>query len=222
MAKLNDFKEYGELIVISSPSGGGKTSLIKKLLLIDSKEAYEEHKKLLPTILSPSYTTRGQRPNEKEGKNYYFIDREKFVQMIKNGDFLEYAEVFENFYGTSKSWVEEHLKIYDVILELDWQGAYQVKEKYPDAKTIFILPPSYEDLKLRLNERGLDRKDIIEKRLAEAKKEVEKGKSFDHLIVNDDFAMALKDLKSIIFKNNKLPDIRKTLAQDHLKRLLED
>lgn len=143
--------------------------------------------------------------------------------MIQKQEFLEYADVFGDFKGTSKSWVEDKLKNdWNVILELDWQGAKQVKEIYPNAETIFILPPSYAELQLRLNARGLDKKEEIKKRLGEAKKEVKNGQHFDHLVVNDEFETALSDLKSIIFANKTLPKERKNFAKVCLEALLED
>ena len=143
--------------------------------------------------------------------------------MIQKQEFLEYADVFGDFKGTSKSWVEDRLKNgWNVILELDWQGAKQVKEIYPKAETIFILPPSYAELQLRLNARGLDQKEEIKKRLAEAKKEIKNGQHFDHLVVNDQFEKALGDLKSIIIANKSLPEERKNLVKVCLEGLLED
>ena len=143
--------------------------------------------------------------------------------MIKEKEFLEYADVFGDLKGTSKSWVENKIKKgWNVILELDWQGASQVKEIYPDSKTIFILPPSYTDLETRLNKRGLDKKEAIDKRLAEAKKEIKQGQYFDHLIVNDKFEEALADLKTIIISNKTLPEERKDLVNFCLKGLLEE
>ena len=203
-----------KLIVIAAPSGTGKTSLIEALLkdLTDMK-----------FNLSISYTTRKKRINEKDGESYLFIDKKEFERMLENKDFLEHAEVFGNFYGTSKSWVEEQLKEgKKILLELDWQGAVQVKSAYPSAVTIFILPPSYKDLELRLIERDLDKKVVIEKRLAEAKKEIEQGQSFDFLVVNDEFEKALRDLKYIVRQNKELPKERKAIVKSHLQVLLEE
>ena len=203
-----------KLIVIAAPSGTGKTSLIEALL----KQAID-----LKFILSISFTTRKKRVNEKHGESYYFVNKKEFELMIQEQEFLEYADVFGDFKGTSKSWVEGRLKNgWNVILELDWQGAKQVKEIYPKAETIFILPPSYAELQLRLNARGLDQKEEIKKRLAEAKKEIKNGQHFDHLVVNDEFKMALSDLKSIIFANKSLPKERKNLVKVCLEALLED
>ena len=203
-----------KLIVISAPSGAGKTSLIA---------AFLEKIKNQNFILSISFTTRPKRENEKHGESYFFIDKQKFKKMIENNDFLEFAEVFGDFKGTSKSWVKQKLsENMNVILELDWQGANQVKEIYSDAKTIFILPPSYAELELRLNSRGLDKIEEIQKRLGEARKEIENGKSFDYLVVNDDFESALEDLKNIIIDEKELVEKRKSLVKDSIKALLEE
>ena len=203
-----------KLIVIAAPSGAGKTSLIEALLKDSTDMKFN---------LSISYTTRKKRINEKDGESYLFIDTKEFERMLENKDFLEHAEVFGNFYGTSKSWVEEQLKEgKNILLELDWQGAVQVKSAYPSAVTIFILPPSYKDLELRLIERDLDKKVVIEKRLAEAKKEIEQGQSFDFLVVNDEFEKALRDLKYIVRQNKELPKERKAIVKSHLQVLLEE
>ena len=203
-----------KLIVIAAPSGAGKTSLINALL---------EEAKGLKLTLSISYTTREKRVTEKQGESYFFISNKEFEHMIKEKEFLEYADVFGDLKGTSKSWVENKIKKgWNVILELDWQGASQVKEIYADSKTIFILPPSYTDLETRLNKRGLDKKEAINKRLAEAKKEIKQGQYFDHLIVNDKFEEALADLKTIIISNKTLTEERKDLVNFCLKGLLEE
>ena len=202
-----------KLIVIAAPSGTGKTSLIKALL---------SEVKHLKFTLSVSYTTRQKRITEKDGESYYFINKKEFELMIKKQEFLEYADVFGDLYGTSRLWVKNKIKNgWNVILELDWQGASQVKGMYPDTETIFILPPSFADLKLRLNERGLDKKKTIEKRLAEAKEEIREGQHFDHLVINDEFEEALSDLKTLILANNKLSKERQLIAKESISRLLE-
>ena len=203
-----------KLIVIAAPSGAGKTSLIQALL----EEASD-----LKFALSISYTTREKRVTEKHGESYNFISNEEFKHMIKEEEFLEYADVFGDLKGTSKSWVENKIKKgWNVILELDWQGANQVKNIYPDSETIFILPPSYDDLKIRLNKRGLDKKEAINNRLAEAKEEIKQGQNFDHLIVNDQFKEALTDLKSIIISHKEITEERKELVSFCLRGLLEE
>ena len=203
-----------KLTVIAAPSGAGKTSLIEALLKDSGDVEFN---------LSISYTTREKRINEKDGESYFFIDNWEFERMLKNKEFLEHAEVFGNFYGTSKSWVDEQLKKgRNILLELDWQGAFQVKSAYPSAVTIFIIPPSYDELQARLNERGLDKSGVIEKRLAEAKKEIKQGRSFDFLVVNDKFEKALSDLKSLAIQNKELPKERKAIVESHLQALLEE
>ena len=202
-----------KLIVIAAPSGAGKTSLIKALLT----EA-----KHLKFTLSVSYTTREKRVTEKHGESYYFINKEEFELMIKKHEFLEYADVFGDLYGTSRSWVKSKIRNgWNVILELDWQGASQAKDIYPNTETIFILPHSFADLKIRLNERGLDKKKTIKKRLTEAKEEVREGQHFDHLIINDEFEEALTDLKTIILGNNNLSKERQSIVKERISRLLE-
>ena len=202
-----------KLIVISAPSGTGKTSLIEALI----KDADD-----LKLIFSISFTTRKKRTNEKHGESYFFINREEFKDMMKKNDFLESAEVFGDLYGTSKSWVEEKLKNnWNIILELDCQGALQIKKIYPKAITIFIIPPTYEELKQRLYKRDLDDKSTITKRLREAKKEIIQGQNFDHLVVNDEFEATLKDLKKIIYTNKDISQERKNKLKPYLDTLLE-
>ena len=173
----------GKLFVISAPSGTGKTSLINATL---------EDENAKKTKLGISCTTREKRAEEKDHVSYFFISKEEFEDKINNDDFLEYAEVFGNFYGTPREWVLNSLSNKEnVILELDIQGALQVKEAFPDTRTIFIIPPSYDDLSSRLSKRAQDSQEEIKKRLKEAKKEVEIGKKFDQIIVNDNFSLAL-------------------------------
>jgi len=180
--------ELGNLYVIAAPSGAGKTTLVKALV------------ESLPNItVSISHTTRPKRPNEVNGVNYYFIDKPEFQRLIDHGDFLEHATIFDNFYGTSKSWVEQTLTHgTDVILEIDWQGHQQIKRLFPYAIGIFILPPSLVDLRERLINRNQDTHDVIEERLADAQETVTHAREFEYVIVNDDFNHALHELKSII------------------------
>jgi guanylate kinase len=180
--------DVGNLYVIAAPSGTGKTTLVKAL--VDS----------LPKItVSISHTTRLKRPNERHGINYYFVDKAEFERLIAHGDFLEHATIFDHYYGTSKSWVEETLaKGIDVILEIDWQGHQQIKQLFPHSISIFILPPSLEDLRDRLIKRNQDHPDIIKKRLTDAGKTVFHVCEFDYVVINDDFTHALSDLKMII------------------------
>ncbi|ACO76543.1 guanylate kinase [Azotobacter vinelandii CA] len=177
----------GTLYIISAPSGAGKTSLVKAL--IDA----------LPQVrVSVSHTTRGMRPGEVEGVNYHFVDRPTFLGMLERGEFLEHAEVFGNLYGTSQLWLEQTLaEGYDLILEIDWQGAQQVRRLLPQAQSIFILPPSQQALRHRLTNRGQDSDEIIERRMREAVSEMSHYVEYDYLVINDNFAHALEDLKSI-------------------------
>jgi len=198
----------GNLYIISAPSGAGKTSLIKKLLPIVDK-----------LMVSVSHTTRTQRAGEVEGTDYFFTSVDQFNAMIGQSGFLEYAQVFDNFYGTAQSSVENSLnKGIDVILEIDWQGAQQIRRLLPNTITIFILPPSTNILRQRLQERGQDDKTIIERRMRDATNEMSHYAEYDYLIVNDDFNSALTELKSIILANR----LNIHRQQQQLKSLLVD
>ena len=183
----------GTLYIISAPSGAGKSSLVKALIDIE------------PQIrVSVSHTTRAMRPGEENGVHYHFVEREEFVKMIEHGDFLERAEVFGNLYGTSQSYLQQTLdEGHDLILEIDWQGAEQVRKLMPQARSIFILPPSQQALRERLDNRGQDSDEIIDGRMREAVSEMSHYVEYDYLIINDDFAVALEDLKAI-FRANRL------------------
>ena len=202
-----------KLFVISAPSGAGKTTLIESLL---------EHSSKRNLRLGISCTTRSKRKNETNGESYFFKTKEEFQEMSEKQELLESAEVFGNFYGTPKKWVEEQLnKDIDIILELDWQGEKQIKENYPDAISIFILPPSLEDLRERLNKRNQDSEDDIKKRLAQAKIEIINGCSFDKIIINDDFEAAVKDLIFIIDLDKEVSKERQELVNNSLNQLLD-
>ena len=177
----------GVLYIVSAPSGAGKTSLVKALLKTD------------PAVrLSVSYTTRPPRPGETDGRDYHFVDRQHFDVMLAEGEFLEHAEVYGNFYGTSKGSIGRDLNAgRDILLEIDWQGAEQVKQHFPQSASIFILPPSFHALRTRLAGRGQDSDDVIERRLAAAAHDVAHADAFDYIIVNDDFDHALQDLVAI-------------------------
>ena len=206
------FLIMGKLFVISAPSGTGKTSLIQAIL---------ESPNSTNTRLGISCTTRKQRPKEENGISYFFISEDRFKEKIKSGDFLEYAKVFGNYYGTPKDWVLATLTKNNVLLELDTQGALQVKKSFPDAKTIFLIPPSYEDLLKRLSARAQDDDEEISKRLKEAKKEINTGKDFDFVILNDNFDDSLKDLEEFMLSNNKLSEKRAKITKITLDQLLD-
>ena len=180
--------KHGRLIVVSAPSGAGKTSLVKALLASE------------PDLrLSISHTTRKRRPTEAEGREYHFVSVPQFEQLAARGEFLEYARVFDNCYGTSRRFVEERLKAgNDVILEIDWQGAQQVRRAMPECVTIFILPPSRRALAERLARRATDSGEIIARRLADAATDMSHYGEFDYVVVNDDFDRALADLRRIL------------------------
>lgn len=185
---MSQQSEQGTLYVISAPSGAGKTSLVAGMLEQDEKLG-----------VSVSHTTRSMRTGEQDGVNYHFVSREEFEAMIGRGDFLEHADVFGNYYGTSQVWVKKKLAAgQDVILEIDWQGAEQVRRLMPDCVSIFIVPPSPESLRKRLNGRGTDASEVVERRLNEAADECSHAVEFDYLVVNDDFNVALEDLLSIV------------------------
>ncbi|MGA4633348.1 guanylate kinase [Pseudomonas solani] len=201
----------GTLYIVSAPSGAGKTSLVKAL--IDAE----------PQIrVSVSHTTRGMRPGEVDSVNYHFVSREQFVQMLEHGDFLEHAEVFGNLYGTSQRWLQKTLaEGSDLILEIDWQGAQQVRRLMPQAKSVFILPPSQEALRQRLDNRGQDSAEIIDQRMREAVSEMSHYVEYDYLVINDDFTVALEDLKAI-FRANRLQQPQQQLAHGTLLAQLLD
>ena len=178
----------GTLYIVSAPSGAGKTSLLK--VLVDGRDDIN---------VSVSHTTRAPRPGEENGVHYHFVSVEQFQEMIANGDFLEHAQVFDNFYGTAESSVREKLEQgSDVILEIDWQGARQVRERFAEAVSVFIVPPSIEALRERLSGRGQDSDDIIERRMRDAMSEMSHHQEYDYIVVNDDFDMALRDLQAIV------------------------
>jgi len=178
----------GTLFTVSAPSGAGKTSLVDGLVA-----------NLAGIQVSVSHTTRPKRPGETDGVNYHFVDVAAFEVMLEQHAFLEHARVFDNFYGTSRHWVEETLsRGIDVILEIDWQGASQVRTLMADTVGIFILPPSRQTLLQRLTNRGQDDEAVIARRLAEATLEMSHYREADYLIINDHFATALDELKSII------------------------
>jgi guanylate kinase len=180
--------QRGRLFVIAAPSGAGKTSLVRALM--------EREPSLRFSI---SYTTRQRRPNEVHGRDYFFVTRDEFEAMVAGGEFLEHARVFDNCYGTARSQVEAALAAgQDLILEIDWQGAQQIRRALPESISIFILPPSRAELERRLRGRGTDADDVIQRRLRDAAADMTHWQEFDHVVVNDDFALALEDLLGVI------------------------
>jgi guanylate kinase len=178
----------GNLFVVAAPSGAGKSSLVKSLLEIDHH-----------LVLSVSHTTRAPRGQEQHGREYLFIDEPAFRSKIKRGDFFEWAEVHGHLYGTSRAAIEEDLQRgQDVVLEIDWQGALQIKQLFPNAVLIFVLPPSWDELLQRLRRRGEDKPEVIERRMVNARLEVAQARHFDFVIINALFEAAVFDLKTIV------------------------
>lgn len=200
----------GTLYVVSAPSGAGKTSLVKAMLEQDSE-----------IVVSVSHTTRDMRPGEVDGVDYNFVSMDQFNQMIEDADFLEFAEVFTNKYGTSQRWVETQLaQGKDVILEIDWQGAQQIRRLMPDCLSIFILPPSRDVLEQRLKGRGTDSDEVIGLRMSEAASEMSHYPEYDYLVINDDFDTALKELHGIFLSQRMKIDRQKDHYHDLLVSLL--
>ena len=200
----------GTLYILSAPSGAGKTSLVKALISQDPL-----------TCVSVSHTTRAPRPGEIDGKDYHFTNHCEFEQMIADTDFLEHARVFTNHYGTSRHWVETALAAgNDVILEIDWQGAQQVRKLMPESVSIFILPPSLDALRQRLNNRGQDAVEIIDQRMAEAVSEMSHYQEFDYLIINDQFDLSLTELQAIFIAKRQLIGRQQQQYQQLLGQLL--
>ncbi len=200
----------GTLYIIAAPSGAGKTSLVKALL--ESVEGIE---------VSVSYTTRPCRPGERDGVNYHFVDLQTFQRMIASGEFLEHAEVFGNHYGTARANILERLQQgVDVILEIDWQGARQVRQALPEAVGIFIIPPSREILEQRLRSRGQDSQETIDRRMRDAVSEMSHYNEFDYLVVNDEFELALTELRAIIRARRLRVEVQRVKLSELLTRLV--
>ena len=198
----------GMLYIVSAPSGAGKTSLVKAL--IEQLDGIE---------VSVSHTTRAMRPGEVDGSDYHFVSEQHFLEKVGQGEFLEHAQVFDNFYGTSRLTVEDRLaQGFDVILEIDWQGAAQVRKQMADSLSIFILPPSRDELDRRLRGRGQDSEEIIARRMQDAVNEMSHYPEFDYLVINDDFEQALTELKAIVIGNR----MRLDRQEKHHEQLLSD
>lgn len=199
----------GNLFIISAPSGAGKTSLVQRLLVINSG-----------IRLSISYTTRLPRPGEVNGREYHFVSRDEFVQMSERGDFLESAEVYGNLYGTSESWINSQLhEGSDILLEIDWQGAAQVRRLFPEAISIFILPPSIEALHTRLSGRRQDSEEVIAKRMAAAREDISHVSEFDYVIINDKLDEALRQLDAVVIAARQQRKRQMVRYQDLINQL---
>lgn len=198
------------LFIVTAPSGAGKTSLVKAL--VESTDAL---------CVSVSHTTRAPREAEVDGMNYNFVSQEQFFAMREAQEFFESAEVYGNFYGTSKTWVNEQLDAgTDVILEIDWQGARQVREQHPEACSIFILPPSLKALTERLTGRGQDDADTIARRMQQAVAEISHVEEADYIVVNDDFDKALSELRGLVLAQRLLADVQLDRLTPMLAELL--
>jgi guanylate kinase len=201
----------GNVYIIAAASGTGKTSLVK--FLIESLD---------DIAISISHTTRPMRKDEREQESYFYVSEQEFKKMIDQNAFLEYAKVFDHYYGTSKEWVEWQIKkSKDVILEIDWQGAQQIKQQYPQSISIFILPPSKEELRRRLESRNQDNQDVIAKRLAAAHEEIAHCSDFDYIVINDKFDIALVDLRSIIRSHRMQKKVQIIKYQNLLAELIK-
>jgi guanylate kinase len=200
--------EPGRLYVIAAPSGAGKTSLVKALMEREPRLRF-----------SVSYTTRKPRANEIDGRDYHFIAADRFQEMVDRGEFLEHAQVFDNFYGTGVQAVRDALGSGGlVLLEIDWQGARQVRERLPEARTIFILPPARQALEQRLRARSTDSEAVIQRRLQDARRDIGHWTEFDFVVINDRFDQAVEDLHAIVRENgNPLaaarPDVERLAAE---------
>ena len=187
-------QSLGSLFIVAAPSGGGKTSLVKQLV-----------SELEQLVVSISHTTREIRVGEEQDVHYHFVNELEFAKMVEKGDFIEHALVFDHFYGTSRVQIEKHLRQgMDVVLDIDWQGAAQIRHLFPDAVSIFILPPSLDILQQRLMDRQRDDATVIEKRMQRARDELSHYAEFEYLIVNDEFEQAAFELKSIVVSQRLL------------------
>lgn len=201
----------GTLYILSAPSGAGKTSLLQALRERDSK-----------LHISISHTTRPPRPGEEDGVHYHFVEKSVFLAKVAQGDFLEHAEVFGNHYGTDESSVRNQLEAgQDTVLEIDWQGAQQVRRRFPNAVSLFILPPTPEALRERLSNRGQDSETVIQERMRQAVSEMSHYAEFDYLVFNDDFEQALDELAAIVTCQRLSLSYQAARHVDEISRLLE-
>jgi guanylate kinase len=185
---MQGISESAILFVVSAPSGAGKTSLLRELVPSDPR-----------LVISVSHATRAMRIGEKDGVHYHFVSTADFEALVEQGAFLEYAKVFDHYYGTSEDAVRMQLaQGLDVVLEIDWQGARQVRQRFPDAVSIFIAPPSIEALRERLSKRGQDSAEVVERRMVDARNELSHYLEYDYLVMNDDFGTALAELRAIV------------------------
>jgi guanylate kinase len=202
----------GTLFIVAAPSGAGKTSLVRELIRADAQ-----------LRLSVSFTTRSPRPGETDGRDYHFVTVAQFEGKIAAGDFLESAQVHGNYYGTARSMVATELAAdRDVILEIDWQGARQVRLSFPDACSVFILPPSRETLQTRLNNRGQDSSEVIAKRMRNAVEEMRHCDEFDFIVINDAFDVALAELKTLISACRLLAKVQLARHSELVSRLVAE
>lgn len=203
----------GTLYIVSAPSGAGKSSLIQAYLTSQPENTIK---------VSISHTSRASRPGEQDGQHYYFVDKAEFESMIQQDAFVEYAQVYENYYGTSVKAIEESLiNGIDVFLDIDWQGAQQVRNKMPSAKSIFILPPSLHELENRLFKRGQDSEETIKKRMLKAQSEMSHYNEYDYLIINDNFDQSLQDLTAIMQSERLHTDKQSQKQQTLIQQLLD-
>jgi guanylate kinase len=207
---VSEMAVRGKLFVIAAPSGAGKTTLVRALM------------ERVPSLrFSISYTTRKPRPNEQHGRDYFFVDHAEFERMAAAGEFLEHARVFDNYYGTSKPQVESMLTDGDnVLLEIDWQGAQQIRRALPECQSIFILPPSREALEQRLRGRKTDGDEVIARRLRDSIADMSHWSEFDYVVVNDDFARATAELQSIVAGQGESLRRDRSELQTLIRRLL--
>jgi guanylate kinase len=199
----------GNLFIVSAPSGAGKTSMVNALLAHNKEIA-----------LSVSYTSRPPRPGETDGVDYHFVSRETFLSMARHGDFLESAEVYGNLYGTSQSWIESQTAGgRDILLEIDWQGAAQVRKKFPDCISIFILPPTLQALETRLKGRAQDSAEVIARRILSAREDITHVAEFDYVIINDKLDEALRQLDAVVVAAGLRRDRQLVRQQDLINQL---